>query len=252
MLKTFHLYLIVLLCVMVCNACNDSISFLPRNLNRKPPSDFIKEIPIYKEGRSKGKIDDLYKYINQDASQLKLDSLELGFDSLQIRIWLGHSMAMKRHVVVLNFTDKKWQGYLVTFSNSDTISSKTIQKIKPKLGWDNFIKQMYNLKILTLPDESDIDGYNGCGGDGDPFYFEWATEKKYRFYHYCNPGENKVKYWQAENVLKIASLLEKEFNFEYQKSTAHHTTFRLLLCWMTNIFSPFCSLSAFVRSEEYH
>jgi len=29
------------------------------------------------------------------------------------------------------------------------------------------------------------------------------------------------------------------------------TTFGLLLCWLTTIFSSFCSLSPFVQAEEY-
>ena len=72
-----------------------------RTINRLSATDFIKDIPTNKEGRHKGELDGVYLHIKSEASKLKLDSLELGYDSLQLRIWLGHSMAIIRHTIIL-------------------------------------------------------------------------------------------------------------------------------------------------------
>ena len=60
-------------------------------------------------------------------------------------------------------------------------------------------------------------GYNGCGEDGVPYYFEVATVNKYRFYKYCNIEDNIGKFEEAKDVDKIAKLLEAEFSFTYTK-----------------------------------
>lgn len=88
----------------------------PRHVNKTIAPDFVREVPIIKEGRLKGHEYSLYEDINKNAFTLQLDSLEAGYDSLQFRIWLGHSMAKVKHVVILKFKDQKWNGQLVSFS----------------------------------------------------------------------------------------------------------------------------------------
>jgi len=190
----------------------------PRYVNRTIPADFVKEVPIIKQGRLKGQEDVFYEYINRNAFDLQLDSLQAGYDSLQFRIWLGHSMAKVKHVVIMKFKDQKWKGQLVSFSekteNNDLV--KEVRKVYPESTWDTLIDSLYKLGIATLPHETEIAGYDGAGADGISYYFEKATSKKYRFYSYSNPEDN-TKFWQAVNVLQIAKLLEKEFGFRYTK-----------------------------------
>jgi hypothetical protein len=174
-----------------------------RYVNRTIAPDFVREVPK----------DLLHEYINRNAFDLQLDSLEAGYDSLQLRIWLGHSMAKVKHVVILKFKDQKWKGQLVSF-NHDMV--KKVRNVYPGSGWDTLIDSLYKLGIVTLPHETEIAGYNGVGADGISYYFEIATSKKYRVYSYGNPGDN-TNFWQAVNVLQMAKLLEKEFDFQYVK-----------------------------------
>lgn len=177
----------------------------PRYVNQTIAPDFVTEVPK----------DLLHEYINGNAFALQLDSLEGGYDSLQFRIWLGHSLAKVKHVVILKFKDQKWKGQLVSFSeNNDQV--KKVRKVHPVSGWDTLIDSLYKLGIVTLPHETEISGYNGAGADGISYYFEIATSKKYRVYSYSNPEDN-TSFWQAVNVLQIAGLLEKEFDFKYTK-----------------------------------
>lgn len=68
-----------------------------------------------------------------------------------------------------------------------------------------------------MPHETEIAGYDCAGGaDGISYDFEIVTSKNYRAYSYSNPGE-QTNFWQAANILQIANLLEKEFNFLYIK-----------------------------------
>jgi hypothetical protein len=187
-------------------------------------STFLKEIPLEKYGRNKGHLDFMYQYLREEALELNLDSLEFGFDSLQIRIWLGHSLAIKCNVVILKRSNDKWAGQLLTFVKShdgktgkEFIAKREIKDVNPKLGWDNLIKNLIDFNILTLPNADDLQGYNGCGKDGIAYYFEISTKTFYRFYYYCNPNDNINKYWQANSVLKFSDLLEKEFDFTYTK-----------------------------------
>jgi hypothetical protein len=179
------------------------------------------DVPLYKAGKRIGKEKVINRYINRDALELGLDSLRWGYDSLQIRVWLGHSLGAK-HVIILKYENNTWKGQVINFGkvfddSGNIVTAKIAEHKSPKSGWNSFTKRLFALDILTLPHEDDVIGYESCGLDGNPFHFEWATTKKYRLYSYCNPDGNVKKFWQARNVLKIAELLETEFDFEYTK-----------------------------------
>lgn len=199
-------------------ACTGGTDSADPNVGRVPPPDFIKEIPFNK----KGEIDWHYQIIKKDAVRLKLESLDIGYDSLQIRIWLGHSMAIVKHVIGLKRTMGKWKGELIEYTegytdhNGKIVAEKSNSKrVKPLSGWEKFKNDLFDLQILTLPNADNLKGYNGGGADGISYDVEIATTKKYRFYSYGNPKGYVNEYWQAANILKIALLLEKEFGFKY-------------------------------------
>ena len=216
----------LILIFILFNSCNggDANFSIPKDFTDTSVT-FKKEIPTYKDGPRYGDTSFLFTAIRQDASQLGLDIIEDGFDSLQIRVWLGHSLAIKRNVVILKKVDKHWQGQLVTFSYEEDektrktfISRKEIKKMSPKSGWKGFLKKISDLQILTLPHGPDIKGYNSCGAaDGIDYFFEIASSNRYRFYYYCNPDENLSQFWQVKHILEFSNLLEQEFDFKYIK-----------------------------------
>jgi len=189
-----------------------------------PSKKIEREIAVYKEGPSRGDTDYLFTEIRKEAFDLELEPIEDGFDSLQLRIWLGHSLAVKRNVVVLKNTNKQWTAQLITYSHGHSekgktfISNKDVKAVTPKSGWANFIQRLFDLQILVLPNGQDIQGYRSCGGtDGIDYVFESATRSKYRFYYYCNPDVNMNQFREVRNVVEFSNLLEKEFNFTYTK-----------------------------------
>jgi hypothetical protein len=172
-----------------------------------------KEIPTYKDGTE----DLFYKLKQQKATQLRLDSLESGYDSLQIRIWYDYALLTQRDLVIIKQTNGKWSGEFYelnavwnAFKNSDTITGKKIKSVIPKSGWDTFIKKLFDLKIMTLPDMDSIPGLQDNWTDGVTYNFEIATKKEYRFYGYHLPEKFEDKFWQAKNITEILKLISDE------------------------------------------
>jgi hypothetical protein len=184
----------------------------------------VREIPRYKNGSNKGDTIYWFKAIRQRANQLNLINLENGYDSLEIRIWLGHSLALKRNVVIISRRHNKWSGELVTFtvghdekSGEELVEKKQIKNVTPNSGWESLVTKLFSLKITTLPDETNLTGYNGCGADGLPYYFEVATMNKYRFFTYCNVEDNTQNFPEARYVHGTGRLLEQELNFKFTR-----------------------------------
>ena len=190
-------------------SCNEKN---PERITQLPFIDtsttFKKEIPVYLDGPSKGDTSYSFEQIRKDASQLGLDFIENGFDNLQLRIWLGHSMAINRHVVVLRLRNRKWSAQIVYITTRE-IDRKTARNVTPRSGGEDFIGHLNSLNIFITLNEQNIYQEDGCGGtDGMSYYFELATPTKYRFLHHCYP---------KGNLLSFASYLEKQFGFEYTK-----------------------------------
>lgn len=52
------------------------------------------------------------------------------------------------------------------------------------------------------------------GADGNSVMIEISTKYYYRLYGCSEPSVYKDKYYQANNIIQIINLLEKEFNFK--------------------------------------
>lgn len=175
---------------------------------------FTREIPTF----SGGKPDLFYRLSQQKAKQLKLDSLENGYDSLQIRIWYDYSLVTYRSLLIIKQTNSVWsaKGYTMSVDwNWEKLTEKVTKKqektLNPKHGWDNFVKQLFALQITTLPNMKDIPGLKDGWTDGVTYNVEVATNKQYRFYGYHLPDKFQDKYWQAKNMVDILELIEVEF-----------------------------------------
>jgi hypothetical protein len=171
---------------------------------------FKKEIPTYKNGS----VDLFYELAKTKRKQLGLDSLENGFDNLQIRVWYDFALVRERKLVVIINRDTTWAAtvYLLQVDwdgETETILSKKIKQVTPKSGWAIFSKRLLDLKIVTLPNQDDVKDY-GSGFDGRTYNVEVATKNQYRFYGYWEPQEYQLKFWQAKNMAEILKLFETE------------------------------------------
>jgi hypothetical protein len=171
---------------------------------------FKNEIPTYQNGG----VDIFYKLAKAKQAQLGLDSIEKGFENLQIRVWYDFSLVRERKLVVITNKDTNWTATVYNLQvnwdgNTETILSKKVRRVMPKSGWISFSKKLLDLKILTLPNQNDIKDY-GSGFDGRTYNVEIATKMQYRFYGYWEPQEYQNKFWQAKNMADILKLFETE------------------------------------------
>jgi hypothetical protein len=194
-------YYLILGVVFYVMACKSSTNRFPKTAN-----EVQVEIP-----NDKGKEDFLYKFIVKNAFDLKLDSLQLGYDSLQLRFWLGHSMAMVRDLIILKLKDSKWTAYHISFTDREdgSVFKRRTRRVSPISGWEDFKIMINDLKIIELLDQTNVNSRSGCGGaDGMIYYYEMGNAKKYRFFYNCHPDQRFIKF---------VTYLEKEFDFEYLK-----------------------------------
>lgn len=158
-------------------------------------------------------------YLRREEKALGLDSLNNGFDSVQIRFWYGCALGDEKLLVFSN-KNGEWVGEL---SHKEYLLSKTSQRydsiirtidyVSPLSGWERFLGKLFSLHLLTLPDIESIEGFkeesiaDGCGVS-----VEIATKNFYRIYDYHNPDSYEDKYWQAREIMYILYLVNKEFN----------------------------------------
>ena len=174
---------------------------------------FKKDIPINKYGQYVS----FYREDKEMQKLLGLDSLEDGFNALQIRVWYN-LFGKERRMVEITNKDSVWSAAVYIFrgrteNGTTAIASKEINQVTPASGWAYFSKRLLDLKILTLPHSFDIDGYAMASPfDGDIYSVELATKNQYRFYDYGNPAMLDRSFWQAKNMVDILQLFKDELN----------------------------------------
>ena len=175
-------------------------------------SEFKKEIPTYIGGN----VDIFYQLAKDRQKQLGLDSLENGFQDLQIRVWYNSSLVKERKLIVITNKDTNWTAAIYDLQvdwdgKTETILSKKIRNVSPKSGWPTFSKKLLDLQIVTLPNQDDVEGYS-AGDDGITYSVEVGMKNQYRFYSYWQPQEYHDKFWQAKNMTEILKLFETELD----------------------------------------
>ena len=190
MFKYLFLLTIIVSSLSFCNSNKISTSDIYKEIDNNAglSNNFSSEIPINKSDSQSGEGDWIYNYIRKQTLDLGLDSLQAGYKGIQIRIWLHSWLSIKKDLIVLSRTGKKWEGKLITMTykyndslQNHCISNSETKTIAPKSGWDNFFKSLLDLKLLTLPDMNELPKYSR-GDDGTDLVFEIATSSKYRMF----------------------------------------------------------------------
>ncbi len=178
---------------------------------------FRKEIPTWKDGDT----DLFYNLSQQKAAQLKLDVLQNGYDSLQIRIWYNYPFTTLRKLFIIKRANSVWSATSYRMSVdwnptnlTDSVMSKRKKTVSPKSGWADFVHKLLTLQIIQLPNMRDIPGLEDWWSDGENYNVEVSTKQLYRFYGYHLPEKFQDKYWQAKNMAEILKLVETEFSVE--------------------------------------
>jgi len=179
------------------------------------------EIPLTKKGQP----DFFYRLSKYQASKLQLDSLEIGYDSLQIRIWYNYGLLDIQNVAIIKRNNGQWKAELLTLNFDENDSSlmrmpilkERINKV-PASGWTFFLKGLVELNIMGLPDQRKVSGYKEMlGADGVSYNVEVATKEEYRFFSYWQPDIYKKESKEAMNMELTLEFLEKELSFKRLK-----------------------------------
>jgi hypothetical protein len=205
-MKLFFLssFLLIVACNVRVNPITQPVTFIDTS------KTFKKEIPS---------INIFYKLAKAKEKQLGLDSIENGFNNLQVRIWYDFSLVRNRKLIVITNRDTNWNAILYDLQvdwdgRKETILSKNVKQLSPKSGWAFFSKELLALDIVTLPDQDDIKEYYG-GKDGRTYNVEVATKNQYRFYGYWEPQEYRDRFWQARKMIDFLKLIEMELGVRY-------------------------------------
>ncbi|MBS1511595.1 MAG: hypothetical protein JST86_12185 [Bacteroidetes bacterium] len=194
-----HILPAIALVLVACCSCTHGHS-----------NGFIKDIPTYIGGR----YDNFYLLAKGRQKQLGLDSIENGFQDLQIRVWYTIAFSKAQKLVLIINKDSSWTVTVYDMQvnwNGETekLLSKTVRQVTPHSGWATFSKTLADLKIISLPNQDDVEGYSG-GEDGKTYSVEVATKNLYRFYSYWEPQQNQNQFWQAKNMTAMLTLFDDE------------------------------------------
>ena len=151
--------------------------------------------------------------VRELSRQLKLKPIDTGFDSLQIRVWFDHSLAKRKHLVIIERQNDEWMGQLYEMQVDcvDTLDYNFVKQyekrsIKPVSGWQHLINELYRNNVQQLF------GNNGGGADGIAYSVEILTAGTYTYYCFHDPAVAKDRNGESD-MANIIALLEREFNF---------------------------------------
>lgn len=150
---------------------------------------------------------------------LKLESLQNGFDSLQIGIWIDCGNKISS-LIVLERKKYQWKALFYSFKilydeklDLD-IRNLTTESKTPKSGWENFSENLRKTGIIELPDHMNFFPKYSLPNDANKVLVEVGMLKKYRLYEYPELGLNSNISKGPGKLHQALNLIEREFNYK--------------------------------------
>jgi hypothetical protein len=165
----------------------------------------------------------LFKSIQWEADRLNLDSILSGFDSLQIRIWLGgklrdsKSSIDDRQILIIKYNPSP-EVILMTNTwklgiDSGALVKSNRRELIPSCGWSCFTDSLNLFNIDHLPDES-IVANAILDSQQQIVFFEIAKHKFYKFVSFTAPRKNVRRSKEYATVSSFLGFLERQLGFE--------------------------------------
>lgn len=158
--------------------------------------------------------------IVQVRDSLRLDTLENGYNTLQIRLWAAPPFGYRQQVFILKKQQGQYSARLVTFTprlspKRDSLLGYSMYEQFPliSIDWDKFMHALNNCNIATLPDQTTLLNYTHPL-DGVNYIVEVATQNSYRLYTYHEPGMN-LQIKEAAAMVKITHLISEYTGFTF-------------------------------------
>jgi hypothetical protein len=202
------------ICLLLINIFSSCGSRPESHVENKLIDSVVKYIPKDIKGNPKG----FYLKKIEMEKMMGLETLENGFDSMQIRIWYGVALMDKLQLLIMKKSESKWSAKFYTLGLNYDKNRKSLVSVtksseakQPASGLGKLIDSLFKLDILTLPDSQSINGYGDCN-DGNGVTIETSSVNNYRIYNYpCFNNQDGIL--QAKKIKQIMDLIEKEFYF---------------------------------------
>lgn len=189
-----------------------------------PESNKHLDIPKY----DNGKPFIYWHYCKKKEAYFNLIRPELSNDSFIFRVWVTSQSKKKsqRHdLFEMRYSNNEWSAQVIDMSvdykkskNEELITNHTITKVSPISNWKTVIDSLLFFKVDSLPTDEKLPNYttksSNYANRAPTFSFEYSTPALYRFYQYNNVWAIQDYYWQAENVVRINNLLDREFKLD--------------------------------------
>ena len=177
---------------------------------------FIRQIPILENGDPRR----VYYNLREIEKDFKLNPIETGVDSIEIRFWFGYNLIDTLQCLRIYNTKKEWKGELITTSYIQNdkkalpwITTTQVKSKVPKSGWTFLINEIVKLGVITLPDANNIPDY-AFATHSRSLIIEISTSKFYRLYSYDEPFYNSKKIQEAKYIEDIIHVLQDELQFK--------------------------------------
>ena len=162
--------------------------------------------------------EDVIRYRNLRNCALGLESIEQGYDGLQIRIWADHGIKNNDTTEMLLIRSNRkgdFSAVSYRFAGSDpgefmNVSGRFIS-LAPKSGWVSFLKRPFFRRLFTIPDGNSLENYSL---NTNPFGYqvEVAFHNNYRLYDYYDISDNIHTIPEAKEFVGILKMLDEEFS----------------------------------------
>jgi hypothetical protein len=169
--------------------------------------------------------DIFYESKKKVVDELKLNRLENGADSFELRLWANVEVTNAGQIFIIKKVKKQWtclhyfylkkegnwNSDIIKMATNFTIDSSWVETEHPKTNWNSFFKAIKKENIYELPIQSDIKGWKPIVDDGFTYYVEYATRDKYKFYYYNCPDVYENEFKECKQMTNILDVFYKEF-----------------------------------------
>jgi hypothetical protein len=174
--------------------------------------------------------DIFYKTFRKLQTNLNLEDLRYGSDSIKIRFWIN-TLSSLNNIYELSYSDTSWlatkitYGYVIKTTRIFKIKIKSksedvfwVNNLIPKNSWDTIINSLLQNNILNIRHQAELDSANNWNiNDGVTYKVEYSTKTKYRYYDWTNPKHGLKKYWDTFAIMNVAEIFRNDFEIDNRK-----------------------------------
>jgi hypothetical protein len=156
---------------------------------------------------------------------LGIGHLKNGMEGPECRIWARPSFSDTLKIFLFKKEALSYTSNLYTVSyemnkkrDSFLYFRFDVRKLFPILSWEEFVENLKQFNLVSLPDYSELPGYNEqLPSDAQGVFIEALQEKKYNAVEYMTVDYFSKKYPEAERVKNLLLFVQKEMKVDFEQ-----------------------------------